>query len=125
MKTTISILYLFILTLAGTLPLPGADYRDASNRKSLKELVGEKVSLTGSISRVPWQHISGSFKGYPYNYYFDLKETQIIIYTPKKIQCTGALTVYGTVVEVKGLSKGDPREAFREYHLLAERWDCR
>ena len=91
--------------------------------KMLKESVDKEITIIGKISEIPWQHLVGSFKDYPYSEYFDLEDGfQIIIYSKTKITAKGTIKVKGKTVEVIGRSKRprEEEEKYVEYHLLVE-----
>ncbi len=108
--------------LAGPKKLPCVTVNDAS---TLRRYMNECVVLHGKVSDIPWQHMVGTFKGYPRTAYFDVGSFQIVVYSRTPISCTGEVEVTGKVREVKGLSKGpEPRETFTEYHVTADSWKC-
>lgn len=101
-----------------------SDYIQLDSVKELKGYLDKRVSLAGQVSDVPWQHIiSGEhIATRPHEYYFDMKDGQIVIYSQDMIAGAGVpIVVYGTVVETRGEAKGDPRESYVEYQLLVDR----
>jgi hypothetical protein len=99
------------------------NYTRVTDAATLKNYVGEKVVVTGNISKIIWQHMMGNFEGYPYDYYFDIGDSQIVIYSRKPIGSNEQIRVYGEVVKISGKAKGDPREEYSEYHILVDRWE--
>ncbi|MBN2353744.1 MAG: hypothetical protein JXD23_14320 [Spirochaetales bacterium] len=90
-------------------------------------LEGRKVEIAGRISDTPWQHLIGNPDGFPYSYYFDVEDFQIVVYSKSPIACPGPLLVRGTVVKVQGSSKRSDTKAdasWVEYHLAADSWEC-
>ncbi len=99
------------------------DYILIEEPGALKKHAGENVIVTGNISNIIWQHIMGHFEEYPYDYYFDIGDSQIVIYSKKPINTDKTIRVYGEVVEISGKAKGDPRKDYSEYHILVDHWE--
>jgi hypothetical protein len=101
------------------------EYRKLTQLSQLSDYENQEVSITGKISSIPWQHLIGSFKGYSRDYYFDVGDDQIVIYSKEEINCTSGLTVYGTVTKVAGHSKDERvNVVYTEYHILVDRWEA-
>ena len=120
------IIYSVIIFILATGCYDKIGYRKIKNPLELQESIGHKVFLTGRISDTPWQHIVANTPEYPNSYYFDIKDSQIIIYSASAIDCSEQLNIYGTVIEVKGLSKHAESEddTFTEYHITIDKWEC-
>jgi hypothetical protein len=89
---------------------------------------GRRIELIGRISETPWQHLISNPEGYDFSYYFDVAESQIVIYSKIPLACRGQLTVRGIVVKVQGSSKrpgSKADESYGEYHLAVDGWECR
>jgi hypothetical protein len=89
---------------------------------------GKRIELIGRLSETPWQHLISNPEGYDFSYYFDVAESQIVIYTMTPLDCRGRLIVRGTVVKVQGSSKRPGSKAdgsYVEFHLAVDQWECR
>jgi hypothetical protein len=89
---------------------------------------GRRVEIRGRISETPWQHLISNPEGYGQSYYFDVGDSQIVIYTKAPLDCAGELTVRGTVVRVQGSSKrpgSKADESYIEFHIAVDGWECR
>jgi len=100
-------------------------YKELGDTDRLSLHVGQKVQLSGKIAVEIWQHMVGSFDGYPYSAYFDLAGSQIVIYSRTRLPDSGRLLLRGTVVKLEGGSKnpGKSDEIYFEYHLLVDEYD--
>ncbi len=68
----------------------------------LENNIGEKVSITGKISNVMWQHFHTYVKTHPHIGYIDLDEThQIVVYTKNPIECNGVVHLTGKLIKTK------------------------
>jgi hypothetical protein len=88
--------------------------------------VGRQVVLEGRLALTPWQHMIHWPDGYTEMAYFDYElGRQTVLYAKAPLACPGFLTVWGTVIEVKGESKrpGADTPAV-EYQLLVEKFEC-
>jgi hypothetical protein len=94
----------------------------------LSENVGNEVSLVGTISNNPWQHLIDYNEEYSNIGYFDLEDgNQIVIYSKEMIKCEKRVKIKGKVIEISGKSKrpGDTsKEVYREYQIIVEDWEC-
>ena len=92
----------------------------------LMSQVDKQVTIKGKISKIPWQHMITTVKGYPLNEYFDLEDkTQIVIYLKEAIPERGLISITGKVVGVKGGSKkpgAAKSEPYVEYHVAVDSW---
>ncbi|MCX6561158.1 MAG: hypothetical protein NTZ26_11690 [Candidatus Aminicenantes bacterium] len=88
--------------------------------------VGGKVVLEGRLAKTPWQHMIHWPEGTTEMAYFDYElGRQTVLYAKAPVVCPGFLTVWGTVVEVKGETKRPGSDAPAvEYHILVEKLEC-
>ena len=90
--------------------------------------VGNEISIIGTISITPWQHLIDFNEEYSNIGYLDLEDgNQIVIYSRKMIKCEKKIKIEGKVIEVSGRSKrpGDTsEEVYREYQIIVEDWEC-
>jgi hypothetical protein len=90
--------------------------------------VGEKITLTGNISKIPWQHLIQFFSDREQINYLDIENgEQIVIYSRKPITCRGKMKINGEVILTKGSSKRPQKikdETYQEYQLLVDSWEC-
>jgi hypothetical protein len=89
----------------------------------LEQNVEKIIKIQGKVSTIIWQHIIGCFEGFPYMFYFDLDDFQIVIYSKKLIQYSHGtlIEVIGKVVVVESCSgKHDLEDHYKEYHICAE-----
>jgi hypothetical protein len=88
--------------------------------------VGGKVVLEGRLAKTPWQHMIHWPEGYTETAYFDFElGRQTVLYAKAPLDCPGALTVWGTVIEIRGETKRPGSNAPAvEYHILVDRWEC-
>jgi hypothetical protein len=96
-----------------------------STAVKLSENIGKEVTLTGRISKIPWQHMMGGVPGKS-SQYFDLEDgNQIVIYITGELKCPDRIELTGVVVEVSGPGKGSKaEETYREWQLDVSRWRC-
>ncbi|MFX0091854.1 MAG: hypothetical protein ACFFBD_08845 [Candidatus Hodarchaeota archaeon] len=96
----------------------------------LKE--GERVTLTGKLSDVLYQHLMGAFEGYPEFDYFEPDDSdqfgaQILLYVKKKIDYKGRIKITGKVVALtpaKGSKAYDENEPdYKEFQILVNEWE--
>ena len=96
--------------------------------KKLSDNIGKNISLVGSISNTPWQHLIKITEKYENIEYLDLDDgNQIVIYSREPIECKGRIKITGHVKEVSGKSKkpGDnSEEVYREYQINVNDWEC-
>jgi hypothetical protein len=92
----------------------------------LSKNVDKKVTITGKISKVPWQHMMTSVQGHPASDYFDVDGgAQIVIYSKSAISYKGKMSITGKVLGVQGSSKrpgASKSETYSEYHLIVDEW---
>lgn len=97
-------------------------------RYNFTESVGEKITLTGKISKIPWQHLIQFFSDREHINYFDLENgEQIVIYSREPITYIGKMKINGEVILTKGSSKRPQKikdETYQEYQLLVDSWEC-
>lgn len=103
------------------------EYFKIGPQDDLGAKVGRKVVLEGRLSMTPWQHMIHWPDGYGQIAYFDYElGRQTVLYSKSPLDCPGFLTVWGTVLEIKGESKRPGSDAPAvEYHILVDRFDCR
>ena len=94
----------------------------------LSENIGKTISLIGSVSPTPWQHLIEIKETYENIEYLDLEDgNQIVVYSRKSIKCEGRIKITGKVIEVAGRSKrpGDTSESvYSEYQIVVDDWEC-
>lgn len=97
-------------------------------RYNFTESVGEKITLTGKISKIPWQHLIKFINDGDHINYFDLDNgEQIVIYSREPITCRGKMKINGEVILTKGSSKRPQKikdDTYQEYQLLVDSWEC-
>ncbi len=97
-------------------------------RYNFKDSVGKNITLTGIISKIPWQHLIQFFSNRANINYFDLENgEQIVIYSREPITCIGEMKITGEVIITKGSSKRPQKiqtETYEEYQLLVDAWEC-
>ncbi len=96
-------------------------------RYNFAESVGEKITLSGNISKIPWQHLIQFISDRDNINYFDLENgEQIVIYSREPITCRGRMKINGEVILTKGSSKRPQKidETYQEYQLLVDSWEC-
>jgi hypothetical protein len=97
-------------------------------RYNFKESVGKTITLTGNISKTPWQHLIQFFDDRTNINYFDLDNgEQIVIYSYEPITCIGKMKIKGEVIITEGGSKRPQKiqtEKYIEYQLLVDTWEC-
>lgn len=78
----------------------------------------EPITLRGRVSKTPWQHMMTGVPGKS-DAYFDLGggKEQTVVYWKAPPSCAGDVEVVGTVLEVKGASKGGKADEIRELHV--------
>lgn len=102
------------------------DYIALASDADLSQYVDKKVSIEGSVSQAPWQHMMLHFPDKPVENYFDLETVQIIVYSEKELPLK-KLRIFGTVVKLEGDSKrpgtkiDDPK--YVEFHIVADKWE--
>ena len=94
------------------------------NAGDLSDYVGKKVIVLGKISDIQWQHTINYIKTHPVILYFDMDDTQIVIYSKKEINSKEQLKISGKVIKViwKSEKAGDESE-FAEYHIIADNYE--
>lgn len=102
------------------------EFRRIENEEKLSAFDGIGVSLDGTLSNIPWQHMIHIPETYSYISYLDSEaHGQIVIYSKTRITCRRKVTIYGTVFKVEGKSKRPGSEdRFTEYQIIAEKWKC-
>ena len=90
--------------------------------------VGKKITITGKVSTVMWQHFNVSVDGHPHMNYIDLDDTrQVVVYTKDEITCKNAIELTGEVLKIDS-KNNDPRskihDGFIEYQLIVDSWKC-
>lgn len=97
-------------------------------RYNFTESVGEKITLTGNISKIPWQHLIKFISDRNHINYFDLDNgEQIVIYSREPITCRGKMKINGEIILTKGSSKRPQKikdDTYQEYQLLVDSWEC-
>ncbi|WXG46471.1 MAG: hypothetical protein WED05_07410 [Candidatus Atabeyarchaeum deiterrae] len=91
--------------------------KDASD---LENYVGKKVAVEGTISNIYWQHLIDSPPTHPKSSYFDIGNSQIVIYSKEDINCSEKLRIVGTVIKLGGQRKPDRKETATEYHIVVD-----
>ncbi len=113
---------------AGEKPVtPASDaYTKIGPQDDLGAKVGQKVVIEGRLAKTPWQHMIHWPEGYGQIAYFDFElGRQTVLYAKAAVDCPGFLTVWGTVVEIRGESKRPGSDAPAvEYHILVEKVEC-
>ncbi len=106
---------------------PASDgYAKIGPQDDLGAKVGQKVVIEGRLAKTPWQHMIHWPEGYGQIAYFDFElGRQTVLYAKTAVDCPGFLTVWGTVVEIRGESKRPGSDAPAvEYHILVEKVEC-
>ncbi len=97
-------------------------------RYNFTESVGEKITLIGKISKIPWLYLIQFFSDRDHINYLDLENgEQIVIYSREPITCRGKMKINGEVILTKGSSKRPQKiedETYQEYQLLVDLWEC-
>lgn len=104
-------------------------------RYNFAESVGEEITLSGNISKIPWQHLIQFISDRDNINYFDLENGEqiviysrepIVIYSREPITCRGKMKINGEVILTKGSSKRPQKidETYQEYQLLVDSWEC-
>lgn len=85
---------------------------------------GTTITITGSISDMPWQHMIDARASSSDVRYVDLDDgVQVVVYFPRGAPYAGRLAITGEVIAVSGTSKrpGSTTEHV-EYQLVATAW---
>jgi hypothetical protein len=90
----------------------------------LKNYVGKKVVVEGTISSTPWQHPMDGPPMHPKSYYFDIGSSQIVVYLKEDINCKGMLKLEGTVIRLGGERRTGRKETVIEYHIIVDSYEC-
>lgn len=94
-------------------------------RQNLSEYLGFKISLTGRVSEMPWQHLIRIEPDFPHVLYLDWEGGQTVVYCRELPECGGPIMVTGTVILSEGSSKKPGSvDKYAEYQLLADRVEC-
>jgi hypothetical protein len=96
-----------------------------NDARQLRESEGKTVTLSGTVSRMPWQHIIGNIEGKRVEY-FDLPDgDQIVIYVPENFNCSGRVKLTGKSFRVEaGAKRPGSEERFVDYQLNVTSWEC-
>jgi len=82
----------------------------------LSENIRKRISLIGTISTTPWQHLIKISETHEIIDYLDLEDgEQIVIYSRIPIKCEKKVQITGKVIEVTGKSKRPDRKR-KEIH---------
>ena len=97
-------------------------------RYNFEECLEKTITIEGTISPIPWQHLIGVFDDYPFPEYFDLdNHEQIVIYTKTQILKRNIrLKLTGRIIKLTGKSKRpDSQEtnSYFEYQMLVDNWN--
>jgi hypothetical protein len=90
----------------------------------LPSYVGKTVILRGKITDLARQHMMSPPTGTRHNYYFNIEESQIVLYTAEELSCGTTLEVTGTVLSVEGPVSRAGKPMYTEYHLSVSSWKC-
>lgn len=94
--------------------------------KNLKEHEGKIITIRGEITGIMWQHIVGSYAGYPFTNYVDLEgHPQMVIYSKEPIEHKGKIEITGEIVAVGHEATDENvkiKEEYWEYHMLVDSW---
>ncbi len=99
-------------------------YIPVKDAQELKNYVGQKVVVKGTVSNTPWQHVMNPPETHPVEIYFDIGKWQIVLYAKEKISCAGKVKVKGKVMQLGGESKPGAKETVTEYHIVVDKWKC-
>ena len=97
-------------------------------RYNFEECLEKIITIEGTISSIPWQHMMGMFENYTFSEYLDLDNNeQIVIYSKTQILRRNArIKATGKIIKLRGRSKRpnkiDDDEHF-EYQMLIDNWD--
>jgi hypothetical protein len=96
---------------------------------NLKEKVGKTLTIRGTVSNCPWQHLIQPCPEYPKEFYFDLpNHDQIVVYSKQNLPEKCQLQLTGIIIEIHGgpkkpkmgITKVDA--SYSEYQMLVVDW---
>lgn len=92
--------------------------------ENLSNYTGKRVVVLGKISDIQWQHTFKYIKTHPIILYFDMQDSQIVIYSKKEINSKEQLKISGKVIKVNWISeKAGNNDGFAEYHIIADNYE--
>ncbi|MHA1198697.1 MAG: hypothetical protein ACTSQF_05020 [Candidatus Heimdallarchaeaceae archaeon] len=96
-------------------------------RYNFEECLEKTITIEGTVSNIPWQHLIGDFDEYPFSEYFDLDNNeQIVIYSKTQIlRRNTRIKVTGEIIKLQGKSKRPGKiddTEYYEYQMLVESW---
>jgi hypothetical protein len=120
----ISIKILIIIVILFCSCISKKDIPVIQKAEELHKYVNKKVTVTGKISQVQWQHVIKHFTTHPFALNFDMNDLQIIVYSKENIDLNKELKITGKVIKVAWNSKkaGD-NSNFAEYHIIADNYE--
>ena len=97
-------------------------------RYNFEECIEKIITIEGTVSNIPWQHLIGIFEDYPFSEYFDLENNQqIVIYTKTQILRRNIkIKTTGKMIKLTGESKKPGKiddTTYYEYQMLVDNWE--
>ena len=100
-------------------------YNEITELSSLKIHIDKKITISGELSEMPWQHLISPMDTHPNIYYFDKNGDQIVIYTKSAINCKKKIKIYGKVIKITGTSKRPGSDqVYAEHQVKVDKWEC-
>ena len=100
-------------------------YNTITEFSSLKIHIDKKITITGELSEMPWQHLISPMDTHPNIYYFDKNRDQVVIYTKSAINCKKKIKIYGKVIKITGTSKRPGSDqVYVEHQVMVDKWEC-
>jgi hypothetical protein len=120
-----SILLFLLFSSAISFQCANTQYQLITTGRELNELVNQNIIIEGKVSNIPWQHLIGYTKNYPYTCYFDFDKSQTVIYSKTPIECRDRIKIRGKIIKISGKSKKPGSdEDYSENHIIADDWEC-
>jgi len=103
------------------------EYVIVDNAKVLNNYEGQKISIQGTISALPYQHPVNIKKTHPVITYVNTGSYQIVVYVKQDVVCkhNQNVKINGTVIKIQAnVQDSTQKEFVTEYQILADKVEC-
>ena len=124
MKTSYFVILCMITVFAGC--SINGEYAKIKTTEIFSDYDGQKIQLSGTVAQEIWQHMIDAPETHPFINYICMGDEQVVVYSKDNIICDSTVKIFGVVKKVEGKSKKPgSKERQVEFHIVADKWECR